>query len=278
METGDPDQVVESEADQGNSPGQGPLVSIITVVFNGIKNIEATLLSVVNQSYKRIEYIVIDGGSTDGTVEIIKELETKIAYWVSEPDGGIYDAMNKGLERATGQWINFMNSGDRFASVDVLELFNARNFDADILYGDAVIEYPTFQTYYERLPLKSLWRQMAFCHQASFVRTSIMKEYRFDLNYKLSADFDFMYKAYTSNKRFVYVNRLICFFDFKEGASINNALQSIHERRDSVLKRGFGVDKWLYYFFFILYFNFSIIVKRIAGEKLTAWITRSLKK
>ena len=105
-----------------------------------------------------------------------------------------------------------------------------------------------------------------------------MKEFRFDVNYKLSADFDFMYRAYTAHKKFAYLNRLICLFDFREGASINNALQSIHERRDSVLKRGFSLGKWLYYFFFILYFNFSNIVKRIAGEKLTAWITRSLKK
>ncbi len=118
---------------------------------------------------------------------------------------------------------------------------------------------------------------MAFCHQASFVRTSIMKEYKFDLDYKLSADFDFMYRAYTANKKFIYVNRLICLFDFREGASRNNALQSIYERRDAVLKRDFSLGKWLYYFFFILYFNFSIVAKRIGGEKLTAWITRSLR-
>jgi glycosyltransferase involved in cell wall biosynthesis len=263
------------KTDVGNGPAER--ISIITVVFNGVRTLEATIQSVLNQTNKNIEYIIIDGGSTDGSIDIIRKYERGIFYWTSEPDKGIYDAMNKGVEKATGQWINFMNSGDRFAAPDVLDLFSYALFDADILYGDAIIEYPTFRTSYEILPLTAMWRQMAFCHQASFVRTTVMKEKRFDLTYELSADFDFMYHAYRNGKNFLYLNKLICFFDFKEGASRNNALQSIYERRKSVLAHGYSAGKWLYYFFFILYFNLSVIVKGIAGEKLTAWITRSLK-
>ena len=98
-------------------------VSVITISYNAVSVIEDTIQSVLNQSYKDIEYIIIDGGSTDGTVDIIKKYQDKINYWVSEPDNGIYDAMNKGIDKATGEWINFMNAGDYFHSNLTLENF-----------------------------------------------------------------------------------------------------------------------------------------------------------
>ncbi len=97
-----------------------PKVSIVTVVYNDAKGLEKTIKSVINQTYKNVEFIIIDGGSTDGTVEIIKKYEDYIDYWVSEEDKGIYDAMNKGIKAATGTWINFMNAGDVFVDCEVL--------------------------------------------------------------------------------------------------------------------------------------------------------------
>mgnify|MGYP001033420933 FL=1 len=97
------------------------LISVVTVSYNAVLTIEQTILSVINQTYPNVEYIIIDGGSTDGTVDIIKKYADKIAYWVSEPDKGIYDAMNKGGLKATGDFIQFLNAGDWFENEHVIE-------------------------------------------------------------------------------------------------------------------------------------------------------------
>ena len=115
------------------------LISIVTVSYNAVLTIEQTILSVINQTYPNVEYIIIDGGSTDGTVDIIKKYEDKIAYWVSEPDKGIYDAMNKGVVVATGEWINFMNAGDIFTDGDVIDKLFHQNIIINrvgIVFGD----------------------------------------------------------------------------------------------------------------------------------------------
>ena len=120
-----------------------PLISIVTVVYNGKVFLEETILSIINQTYKNIEYIIIDGGSTDGTVDIIKKYENKISYWISEKDNGIYDAMNKGIKKSTGEWINFMNAGDLFNDNNVLTNFYNKsliNDNVDFFYSDSVTE------------------------------------------------------------------------------------------------------------------------------------------
>jgi len=110
----------------------GPLITIITVVFNGAATLEHTILSVVEQTYKNIEYIVIDGGSTDGTLNILRKYEDKIDFWVSEKDAGIYDAMNKGIALATGEYIGLLNSDDFFANSEVLEKIAAHIKQANV--------------------------------------------------------------------------------------------------------------------------------------------------
>jgi len=125
-----------------------PLISIITVVRNGGKILEETILSVINQTYGNIEYIIVDGASTDNTIAIIKKYENRINYWVSEPDRGIYDAMNKGLSFTKGIWINFMNCGDKFANSSVLEDIFSTVYDDKIsfLYSDFYMKYNDMDT------------------------------------------------------------------------------------------------------------------------------------
>lgn len=112
-------------------------ITVVTVCFNAEKVLEQTILSVLNQTYKNVEYVLIDGGSNDGTLEVIKKYADKVK-WISEPDKGIYDAMNKGIKMATGEWICFMNAGDSFASNDVLEKVFLKEYPEDVkfLYSD----------------------------------------------------------------------------------------------------------------------------------------------
>ncbi len=152
-----------------------PKVSIVTVVFNDVKHIEGTILSVTRQNYPNLEYIVIDGGSTDGTVDVIKKYADKIAYWVSEPDKGVYDAMNKGIKMATGEWLNFMNVGDRFADENVLSKIFCRNYSENVqfIYSDNYYEdssgHLTFATH-EHMKTRIL-------HQSAIYRRSLHTEH-----------------------------------------------------------------------------------------------------
>jgi glycosyltransferase involved in cell wall biosynthesis len=148
-----------------------PNLTIITVCFNDADQLEKTILSVINQTYSNYEYVIIDGASTDGTANIIKKYSDKINVWVSEPDNGIYDAMNKGLDKAKGEWVNFMNAGDTFASNTVLaDVFSFEYPDyIKFLYSD---NYYLRKDGTERLSVNS-HTNMAIIHQSSIYRKSL---------------------------------------------------------------------------------------------------------
>mgnify|MGYP003571278116 CR=1 FL=1 len=210
-----------------------PKISIVTVVFNDVLHIENTILSVLSQTYKNIEYIIIDGGSTDGTVSVIKKYEDSLAYWITEPDSGIYDGMNKGIHVATGKWILFRNCGDYFSSrSDVEKVFDRDTYEGvDIIYGK-MIKWDNWGYYIATPPLsiqKSPQKEMPVFHPSTFIRTSLQKSMPFDLRYKLAADHDFFYKCTLQHKKYQYVPYVLSIFDASEGASSNNQHLSIME-------------------------------------------------
>jgi len=208
-------------------------ITVITVVYNAAGDIEETIRSVIGQNYPGIEYIVIDGGSKDGTVDIIKKYEEKIQYWVSEPDKGIYDAMNKGIDKATGNWINFMNAGDFFYSEDAVSNVFAPDKTGkytgySVVYGDAEFRLRNFS--YTKIAMESTYdRFMPFSHQAAFVRAEIAKKFRFDTSYRIVADSDFFLRLTRAGLVFHHMAVVVCSYDSYKGISVDNEVGRTQE-------------------------------------------------
>ncbi|MEZ8968473.1 glycosyltransferase family 2 protein [Vibrio breoganii] len=165
-----------------NKLNMEPLITIITVVYNGKDFIEETILSVIEQRYGNVEYIVVDGGSTDGTLDIIKKYESDISNWISEPDRGIYDAMNKGIKLAKGTFVNFLNAGDSFVDRNVLNnIFLSEYKDSTLLYGDInAIKENGESIRVNAVDLvndNSIKKGMKVCHQAIFYHKDILYPY-----------------------------------------------------------------------------------------------------
>jgi len=177
-----------------------PKLSIITIVYNNVRDIERTVLSVLNQTYPNIEYLVIDGASNDGTLELLKKYEGRLAKLISERDKGIYDAMNKGLALASGDYVLFMNSGDEIYAADTVENVFSSAKDADIYYGETEMYNEDWKSLGQRrhkAPETFTWKDfkygMSISHQAIYIRKSLTESY--DPQYKLSADIDWIIRA-----------------------------------------------------------------------------------
>lgn len=188
-----------------------PLITIVTVVYNGEQFLEKTILSVINQTYDNVEYIIIDGFSKDGTIDIIKKYEYAIDYWVSEKDQGVYDAMNKGFDCATGRWVLFLNAGDFLVNNDVIK--NAVNIvsnereEPDLIYGDKHSAGNLVKATDVDLSL----RRGGFfaCHQSMLFK----RNNRYNSSFRVFGDFDLISRMYISGKKFHYVNIPIADYD-----------------------------------------------------------------
>lgn len=216
-----------------------PLISVVTIVKNDLKGIEKTINSVIGQTYKNIEYIVIDGGSTDGTVEIIKKYADKIDFWVSEPDGGIYPAMNKGAKRARGKVLNMLNSGDYYADNKVVQKV-AKIFSQDknlcfvlgrgTYYGKngEILKGKTGEPIVTPLKAK---RFSTVCHQAFFYKKELHQKFGYyDQSYRICADGLFTGKVSCSKKIKGFLVDEVFIKRQREGLS-NNPRASLEQRR-----------------------------------------------
>ncbi|WP_432708768.1 glycosyltransferase family 2 protein [Pedobacter sp.] len=211
-----------------------PLLSVITIVYNNVRDIERTMCSVLNQTYPRIEYILIDGASTDGTLEVINRYKEELAVVVSEKDKGIYDAMNKGLALATGDYVLFMNSGDEIYAPDTVEQVFNSSPDADIYYGETEMYNQNWESLGQRrhqapeiFNWKSFKYGMNVSHQAIYIKRSLCEPY--DLQYHYSADVDWIIRAAKKSKKIVNTHLYVAKY-LVGGVSKQKHLASLKER------------------------------------------------
>ncbi len=193
-----------------------PLITVITVVYNGAKYLEETILSVINQTYPNVEYIIIDGGSTDGTIDIIKKYEDYIDYWVSEKDKGIYDAMNKGITLCFGEIVGIINSDDWYEKDAFDKVINSMNQnEGDIYYGNmTIISEKTKQELEKRYTNeKKLYFGMYLNHPSTFVKLKVYK--KFDLfdakNFKIAADYDLLLRNKINGSSFFLIDDCLAY-------------------------------------------------------------------
>ena len=213
-----------------------PKISIVTVTYNAEQYLEQTIKSVIEQDYSNIEYIIIDGASKDNTIDIIKKYEKYITYWISEPDSGIYDAMNKGIDVATGEWINFMNAGDSFTNNILNKLFTIDVIsNYDIIYGDRILISTEKKVIEKANSLENFYLMMPFGHQSTFIKSNILKTNKFDLLYTLSSDYDLLLNLYQNNYSFYYYPEPISHF-ILGGLSQQNSFKSNFEALHSIYK------------------------------------------
>ena len=247
-----------------------PLITVITAVYNCASTIDETIRSVLNQTYENIEYIIIDGGSTDGTLDIIKKYDDQIDYWLSEPDGGIYYAMNKGIALASGEWINFMNAGDTFYRNDIIESIYRNNVNgADLIYGHHEVVYnDQFIVVKKARRLEKLWKEMVFRHQSLFTKAALLKKRPFNLSYVIGADFDFIYYAFVNNYTFYNTDQVISRISVG-GFSDNNLLKANDELCAIVQKHKGSLKVRLYYTWLHHHKAFKLWLKKRLPRNIT---------
>jgi glycosyltransferase involved in cell wall biosynthesis len=240
-----------------------PKISIITVVYNGHSLIERTIKSVIDQSYSNIEYIIIDGGSSDGTIEIAERYHSKIATILSGKDNGIYDAMNKGLKNATGDYVLFLNAGDELYTDQTLESVFSLGI-ADVYYGNTAIVNQQGIVLGDRrltppevLTWKSLQYGMCVSHQSFIAKRSLCESY--DLNYAISADIDWVIAVLKKSKIIINTHNYIS--KFLEGGTSNKRMKQALGERFSIMIKHYG--------FIFTVLNHAYILLRYPFHKLS---------
>ncbi len=243
--------------------------SIITVCYNAKDDIGPSISSVISQTYGNREYIIVDGQSKDGTIEIINDFRNDISLIISEPDKGIYDAMNKGAKLASGDYLIFMNAGDIFVDENVLaNVANALEKGTDVLYGDNILMYKTEKLYHKAKFFSKDDINLPFNHQSVFVRTQLAKDYPFDLRYKIAGDYYFFYTLYRLGKKFQYIPIPIANYNM-DGMSQDNVIRTFKEVR--MIQ---GTNQGLKYRLDLMKLNFKLFIRNVAPENIVNFYRR----
>lgn len=230
---------------------KSPLISIITVSFNTLTTIEQTILSVINQNFNDYEYIVIDGGSNDGTVETIKKYQDKISYWISEPDKGIYDAMNKGILAANGEYIYFLNVGDYFFSDQTLsQIVTQFSLKDDVIYGNTcIVDKKNNTSILKPTPIEIDWKTMPYCHQSVLIKKKLLQANLFNLKYKIAADYNQYFDLKKAGANFKYLNLTVSRYD-NHGISAQQHGKLLKESQNISLSNAFFITRKIQVFYF----------------------------
>lgn len=213
-------------------------ISVITINYNNASGLQKTIESVVGQQFSDYEYIIIDGGSTDGSKEVIKKYKDRITYWVSEPDNGIYNAMNKGIAVAKGEYLHFLNSGDCYVSNDVLTLFFSKKYTEPFIRGIQICDYGDSQTRWTNLGNRDVTLYDMYVntmlHEATFIRRDMFDKYGlYDENLKIVSDWKFFLEAILGGEKTAFVDKELIVFEM-EGVSTSKSHGERHlkERKE----------------------------------------------
>ncbi len=228
-------------------------VSIITVCYNAEKELQTTIESVRNQTYKNIDYVIVDGASKDGTLDVIKQNSDVVSRWVSEKDGGLYYAMNKGLDLACGDYVLFLNAGDMFFEDTTLEKMLACSATAqDIYYGDTMILSQAGEplgrrrlALPKRLSEKSFRWGMTVCHQSILIRKDLCSYY--DTNYRITADYDWVLSAIERADKEKICNTGLFVSKFLQGGISSKNIKKANMERFVIMRKHYGLIPTVWY-------------------------------
>lgn len=221
-----------------------PRISIVTVTYNAGSVVEKTLRSVAEQNYDNLEYIVVDGASKDDTLEVVGRYRDRVDILISEPDRGLYDAMNKGVAAATGEWLLYLNADDVFVDLQVVAdvaAFIEAHPQAEVVYGDSeqILEYGIYPIR-PQLPFKN--HKTCISHQATFVRTDVLRSHPFNLKYRFAADSEQLSHFYLEGRRFVHIDRMVARVEMRGGTTYDNEIASANELYDMIASRGVDIE------------------------------------
>lgn len=235
-----------------------PLISVITVSYNSVKTIEQTILSVINQDFKDYEYIIIDGGSTDGTIDIIKKYQNHISLWVSEPDNGIYDAMNKGLKLVQGEFISLLNSDDWFEKNSFSNVANWHKLNPNIDLFHGLLRFIDINGQPDSIigHYSSYLNTGMIEHPTCFIKKDLYDRVGpFDLNYQSASDYDWMLKAKKTGAKFLLIPEILT--NFRRGG-MSGTFTGTYE--ELLIQRKFSIIS-NFKFIYLMVFRYILMLK-----------------